>query len=405
VGSQPVTPERSNPVIHLKDAILAIALILALAAVYGLDRRHPPEVPNQNASEVSVTVVPSKPEPPPIKPLRLAVTPAYFDDMGKLLDSMGKGFKYQTIEMDDLRDKNKLSQFDVIFFTCGTIPESWVERKLENSLRPGTIQVIAKQEVLKKVAGNLKSFVNSGGTLYASDLRLTLVGDAFPGFVDGFRVRSGRAQSVGAKVVDSGLAKILETSQITLKFDQPGWLPAAIFGKAVEVYLKGRYETTDGDSRETPLLVKFPFGQGHVIFTSFHNEKQTSEVEQKLLKFLVFSVVTAKTESAVARTMVQGGFSPASRNLLSASPQSPSVTQTYSCKKVGSLQFALGFENQGAHLKLTVTSPSGTEYEKEGTSTFILDIPAAAIGEWKYTVTAVSVPYENFPFTLTIGEK
>jgi hypothetical protein len=103
--------------------------------------------------------------------------------------------------------------------------------------------------------------------------------------------------------------------------------------------------------------------------------------------------------------MVQGGFSPASRNLLSASPQSPSVTQTYSCRKVGSLQFALGFENRGAHLKLTVTSPSGAEYEKEGTSTFILDTPAAAIGEWKYTVTAVSVPYENFPFTLTIGEK
>jgi hypothetical protein len=405
MGSQPATPERANPVIHLKDAVLAIALVLALAAVYGLDLRRPPEVPNQNAVQLSRTVVPIKPKPLPIKPLRLAVTPAYFDDMGKLLDSMGKGFKHQTIEMDDLLDKNKLSQFDVIFFTCGTIPESWVERKLENSLRPGTIQVIAKQDVLKKVAGNLKSFVNSGGTLYASDLRLPLVGDAFPGFVDGFRVRSGRAQSVGAEVVDSGLAKILATSQITLKFDQPGWLPAAIFGKAVEVYLKGRYETTDGDSREMPLLVKFPFGQGHVIFTSFHNEKQTSEVEQKLLKFLVFSVVTAKTESAVTQTMVQGGFSPASRNLLSASPQSPSVTQTYLCKKVGPLQFALGFENRGAHLKLTVTSPSGTESEKEGNSTFILDIPAAAIGEWKYTVTAVSVPYENFPFTLTIGEK
>jgi hypothetical protein len=406
LGSQPVSPKRSNPAVYLKDAFFAITLVLALAVVYGLDRGRPSEVRKVDPPPLVVTKIENKPpEPPPMKPLRLAVTPPSFDDMGKLLDSMGKGFKYTTIKMDDLRDMKKLREFDVIFFTCGTIPDSWVARKLENSLRPGTIQVEAKQEVLREVAANLKNFVNNGGTLYASDRRLTHLGEAFPEFVNESQAHSGAVQSVSADVVDLGLVKLLGVNQITLNFDQQGWMPAAISGKGVEVYLKGRYHTMEGESRETPLLVKFPSEHGQVIFTSFHNEKQTSEIEQKLLKFLVFSVVTAKTESAVARTMVQGGFSPTSRDLLSASPQSPSVTQTYTCKKAGPLQFALGFENQGAQLKLTVTGPGGTEYEKEGSSTFVLEIPAATVGEWKYTVTAVKVPYENFPFTLTIGEK
>jgi hypothetical protein len=405
--SQPVARRNSNLVPYLKDGVVALGLLLAVAAVYRLDRGDSRDGAGKTPAETKLVVreVTKKPEPPPIKPLRLAVTPAHFDDMGKLLDSMGPGFKYQTIELDELLDKNRLSQFDVIFFTCGTIPDSWVKQKFSSSLRPGTIQVEAKQEVLDKVAENLKSFVNRGGTLYASDLRLGFVDRAFSGFVDGSKVRSGKPQSVAADVVDPTLGQLLGSSQVALKFDQPGWLPAAIYGKAVQVYLKGRYETADGDRLETPLLVRFPFGQGAIIFTSFHNEKQTSDVEQKLLKFLVFSVVTAKTESSVTRTMIEGGFSPASRNLLSASPESPSVTQAYLCKKSGPLQFALGFENRGASLKLKVSGPDGSEFEKEGTSTFTVDVPAAAIGEWKYTVTAVKVPYENFPFTLTIGEK
>jgi hypothetical protein len=262
-----------------------------------------------------------------------------------------------------------------------------------------------KRDIRDKVAENLNSFVNRGGTLYVSDLRLGFVDAAFPGFVDGSKVRGGKQQTVAADIVDPVLEQLLGRSQITLKFDQPSWLPAAISGKAVQVYLKGRYETTDGIQAEAPLLVRFPVGKGTVIFTSFHNEKQTSDVEKALLRFLVFSVVTAKMESAVTRTMIEGGFSPASRNLLSASPESPSVTKTYSCKKAGPLQFALGFENQGARLRLKVSGPDGTEIEKEGTSTFTIDVPSAVGGEWKYTVTAVKVPYENFPFTLTIGEK
>ena len=69
------------------------------------------------------------------------------------------------------------------------------------------------------------------------------------------------------------------------------------------------------------------------------------------------------------------------------------------------MQFALVFADRGAHLRLTVVAPDGTQLEKEGTKTFTLDVPAAAAGQWRYTVTPITVPYLNFPFSLTIGEK
>jgi len=68
-----------------------------------------------------------------------------------------------------------------------------------------------------------------------------------------------------------------------------------------------------------PLLVTFPHGEGTVIFTSFRNEAQNTEMEEELLRHLVFTTVTAREEGKIRRTMVRGGFSPTARNLLSAS--------------------------------------------------------------------------------------
>lgn len=65
----------------------------------------------------------------------------------------------------------------------------------------------------------------------------------------------------------------------------------------------------------------------------------------------------------------------------------------------------LGFESRGAELRLTVDGPDGRRLEHSGGSTFTLDVPNAAEGKWTCTITPVKVPYENFPFTLTVGEK
>src|SRR5262249_54642925 len=126
------------------------------------------------------------------------------------------------------------------------------------------------------------------------------------------RVGSGEAQVVNARVVDPGLQELLGET-VELNFDTTGWDPARFAGQGVNVLMRGDFKVLNGGRAEAPLLVKFPSGQGTVIFTSFHNEAQNSRQEEVLLRYLVFSAVTAKEEAITDKTMLSGGFSPAKR--------------------------------------------------------------------------------------------
>jgi hypothetical protein len=387
------------------DGALALGLVAALAIVFGLDRGAKPVAAPADSPKLQVVETP-QPEHAPVRKLRLGVTPAgnSFDDMGRLLDSLGEGYRYQKFPLEDLLDKNKMAEFDVIFLTCSGVPVSWLGRRIGKGERPGTEEYEADDKALQPVYDSLKQFVSRGGTLYASDLHYTLVAPAFPDYARPSDAQRGKIQKVNAQVVDPGLRELIG-GEMPLQFDMEGWYPAAFAGEKLTTYLRGKYQPQQGDEREAAFLVKFPYHDGTVIFTSFHNEKQNSETELKLLRYLVFSAVTAEVETHVRRTMVRGGFSPAKQNLFSASAGEPSATTVYHAEKAGHLQFALGFQNLGARLKLTVKSPSGKTFEQEGESTFTIDAPQAEAGDWQYTVTAVKLPNENFPFTVTVGQK
>lgn len=365
----------------LLDSGIAVGLALVLLLVVGLDR----VLVGPKANEPG-TVIITKQGDEPLRegPLRLAITPTHsdkhgkWDDMGKLLDQLGEGYRHSTFPLSDLEDVRKFADFDVLFLTCA----------------PGGTEDI--------VAQNLQQFVGRGGTLYASDWRYECVARAFPDFRAPDLEGKGKAQQVQAKVIDPGLRDLLGPT-VPLKFDLSQWRIAAFRGPRVTTLIEGEYTDVNGSRKVAPLLVKISLPKGTIIFTSFHNEKQNSEVEQKLLRYLVFSAVTARVESLVNQTMLKGGFSPQKSNLLSASTGNQQVKHTYVSKKGQRVRFTLGFENAGANLKLSVVSPQGKTFEKEGTSTFSIE-EANVPGNWQYTVTAVRVPYQDFPFTLTVGE-
>ncbi|HUY90390.1 MAG TPA: hypothetical protein VMV10_16760 [Pirellulales bacterium] len=388
------------------DVALALGLVAALAVVFALDRRSPSSEAPAEGGQLQVVEEPQT-EPAPVRRLRLGVTPEepVFDDMGRLLDSLGEGYRYQKFPMEDLLDKNKIAEFDVIFLTCSGVPVSWLGRHIGQGDRPDTEVYEADEKALAPVYESLRQFVGRGGTLYASDLHYKLVSRAFVDYARPGQAQTGSAdQNVNAEVVDPGLRELIG-GEMPLKFDMEGWYPAAFAGEKLTTYLRGSYKTQQGRTQEAAFLVKFPYRDGTVIFTSFHNEKQNSETELKLLRYLVFSAVTAEVESRVQRTMVRGGFSPAKQNLFSASAGAASATTVYHADQAGHLQFALGFQNLGARLKLTVKGPGGKTLEQEGDSTFTIDVPDAEAGDWQYTVTAIKLPNENFPFTVTVGRK
>jgi hypothetical protein len=381
------------------DGSVAVALAVALGLVFLADRGHPPVQPNP------VQVTP-EPEPVPVAPpLRLAVTPRQYDDMGKLLGGLGSGFAHTEIPLESLEDVSKLADYDVVFFTCGTDAAHWLSKtNLGDGDRPGVHIAQWNDEVLERIREALRAYVGRGGTLYASDWRLNLIHLCFPELFDGGDIVEGAAQTLEADVVDDGLRDALGSSKVELKFDLPSWKPARFAADKATIYLRGEYRPKAGGDRITaPLLVKVPFERGTIIFTSFHNEKVNSELETKLLRFLVFAAVTAKDTAAAQKIMVSGGFSPQKQSLLSTSAESPPVTSTYKNARRRPLRFVLSFANQGAQLALSVQGPNAETFQQEGTSTFTIDVPDAAVGDWSYTVTARKVPYPNFPFSLSVG--
>ncbi len=73
--------------------------------------------------------------------------------------------------------------------------------------------------------------------------------------------------------------------------------------------MEGNYYAQDGGKPILArLLVKFRSGEGNVVFTSFHNAAQNNELERKLLKYLVFTAITAKQESKVNDLLLKEGF-------------------------------------------------------------------------------------------------
>lgn len=326
------------------------------------------------------------------KQLRLAVSRSYqdkngkiWDDMPKMLRGLGEGYKFTEIDARELLDAKKLEEFDVLFLTCA----------------PGGADPLGGPPEAA-FTGNLRSFVGNGGVIYASDWRYDAIAAAFPDVASG-KKDMGRGQTVSARVVDIGLRDLLGET-VPLKFDLDQWKPALFTGDRVKVLMEGQYQRQQFGIAQAPLLVKFQFGKGTVIFTSFHNEAQNSAIEQKLLKYLVFSAVTAGIENEVNQTLVQGGFSPQKQNLLSASKDNPKVAYSYRATKAGKIRFVLGFDDRGAKLHLSVVSPTGKKSEHEGKSTFAIEDVSAGPGDWRYTVTALDLPYPDFPFTVTVAE-
>jgi hypothetical protein len=380
---------------YLIDAGAGFALFVVLLLVFVVDHFFVSRVAGPSANTLNVVVTESSTrQRGGSKRLKLAVTPTgrfppdpftnkvdLWDDMGKLLNELGEGYRYDEITEQQILSKEKnLQDYDVLFLTC-----AGGGSELESKLR---------------------SFVTAGGIVYASDWRYDAIAKAFPDLADNNLQADGERQELDAAVVDPALREVLGASTIHLSFNLPEWKTAAFSGPRVKTLLKGEYVKLRSREKATaPLMVKFNVGKGTVIFTSFHNEKQNSRVEKQLLNYLVFSLVTAGIDAEIADNMAKDSFTPQSSNLLSTPKRNQSISKTYENKKKADLRFALGFRNEGAKLRFNVKSPDGKEYTWEGTSTVILDVPNAGPGTWTYTVTDLVLPYENFPFTMTVAEK
>ena len=199
------------------------------------------------------------------KELKLAVTEVGYDDMGSILKKLD--YAYTLVIDQDISNYDIISKYNALFINCGK----------------GGDPIVNKE--------SLRKFVQKGGILFVSDLSAPQISTAFPNFID-FSSGGIADQWVDAKVTNQELRDVIG-SNINIYFDLNNWIPIERVSDDVNVYLTGSFKTYNSYKENKPILASFKYGDGEVIYTSFHNHRQTSEKEEKLLKlFMLKSVST-----------------------------------------------------------------------------------------------------------------
>lgn len=180
--------------------------------------------------------------------------------------------------------------YDILFFNCGfndPFVASW---------KPAAID-------------NLKAFVAEGGSLYVSDyayellrvlfndgaVQLDFVGsEATPGAAKVGEVAT--TPPVSGVLLDPHLAAQVGATVDLIYKDQDWVALEASQPPEVKVWVSGDV-TIDRASngnlevlKDAPLLVSYPYGQGKIVFTTFHQHDQSSQAMEAILRYIVFEL-------------------------------------------------------------------------------------------------------------------
>lgn len=211
--------------------------------------------------------------------VKIAVVTGSFDRIGDILGLMG--FSYDTVRgvggteyVDFLRDPGALARYDIVFFNCG-MGERWLDHADE-------------------IGDNLRAYVRGGGSVYASDWAYYLVESGWPSqheFVgpdqNPHGAQVGNRQDITADVLDPAMIAALGSSTAQIRYDLGGW--AVIESTSGESLLEGVYRHSGGQQRG-PLATRLDDGAGTVLYTSFHNESQSTADMAVLLQEIILSL-------------------------------------------------------------------------------------------------------------------
>jgi hypothetical protein len=198
----------------------------------------------------------------------MAVTGADMDDIGSVLTNLG--FTWSPYSNKILIGNSKP---DVIFVNCGSATND----------------------------PSLVGFVRDGGVVYVSDHACTDVEMLLSSEPTSVQFDFSGVEGIyEAKVLDQNLITYLDSEHLNLHFDMSAWVrvvtPPARSNLLLEV-------------EGLPVLFTYNLGKGTVIFTSFHNSAQQSDIERKLIAYLALKpLLRSKTIRTVRETTRRGGI-------------------------------------------------------------------------------------------------
>ena len=298
--------------------------------------------------------------------MKFFVNESNYDDVGQVLTRMGQGFEYEPAE----RYTSVSPQDAVLFLNCGG--------KVNSS------------------ATELASFIEKGGTIYASDMQATFVAQIFPAiFESSTKLWSG---VYNASVLDQALQGSIG-SDIDLDFDMPFWgylTPKPEADKKTRVYLNHR--TVKG--KDVPLVVSYDHPQGgSLFFTAFHNSAQKTKKEEELLRFLLFRPIMSRNLQEIRQDIsetisIQREYT---GGLRKSSPE-----KTYSLDASANWKAILSWTGQGK-IALDFLGKDGTVLKHEEQWSGPLEIMADVESGGSIRVRCTEFGQSEIPFCLVVG--
>lgn len=213
---------------------------------------------------------------------RIAVVQGSFDDVGTVLLDVGipaeqittyDGFSWTAELFGNL---DVLRTFDIVFINCGA-------SEFEYTSDPSMQQ-------------NLRTYLEEGGRLYASDWAYDIVEVAYPSFIDFYgddltrdTAQEGTEQVQPGTIIDADLAAALGTSNVTLNYPLGAWAMVQGATADVKVYIRGNSDSFLGDTlTNVPHTMSFRIGNGRVTYSSFHQEPGINIQQEQILHYLMF---------------------------------------------------------------------------------------------------------------------
>lgn len=199
-----------------------------------------------------------------------------------------------------------LSEIGVEAETIDVYENDWAEQLLGSDVAVNDYDILflncrstettfADNETMQQ---RLRDFVAAGGSLHASDQAYDLIEIAFPdkiSFLGDDDVRGaadeGASTDLSARILDDGLRAALNRNSVPIHYGLATWSVMTGVGDGVHVYLEADAPLIDGDTIvDAPQIVGFPHGEGHVVYSSFHQEPGIGAEQENVLKLIMFEL-------------------------------------------------------------------------------------------------------------------
>ncbi len=318
----------------------------------------------------------------PNQVFKIACTPPDHDmgdDVGAILESMG--LRYEEFKIQNLEDQKLMQMIDLLFINCPGPEPTWTS------------------------ANNVREFVDRGGALYISCYARKWIDFIFPGLIE-FHGEGEIQKELLAKVVDRQLRDFLGgIDQLYLRYNTHWHGIKKIKDKSerVQEYLRG---VRAGWFEEEALLLSFPYGEGFVIFTTFHNSQQVNALEHRLLEYLVLKPLLANVSAQSKTIMQRKNYRPMKEFLGALSVGEVSKEHEFYNKDYSNLKIVFNWEGK-ATTRVWVINPSNNVVLEKNIrdSPFEHTVAAAKPGVWRVKMQIVDAPLKKFPFIIQVGKK